>query len=157
MRNLRLLYLVILLGCGYDEGLEIHLIPDGYEGPVVVVFDDPKGKFLEQNEKGAFVYKIPPSGELRVKGPRPGPEIHALRFFYDKAGGPPQRIPSHGKNTDIQVFAEWFGNYTNVQEGKAAVYYTSYIVGIPNKRDDWISLRRQAIDKAIGRPPLGGM
>ena len=51
--------LLSAFGCG-ASGSMTHLIPEGYVGPVVIVFDDPKGKAPKRDENGGVVYEIPP-------------------------------------------------------------------------------------------------
>jgi hypothetical protein len=67
---------------------EIHLIPAGYEGPVVVVFGDSTGA-AERREGGARVYEIPASGVLRTRFPA-NDGVHGAdtrRYFYVDASG----------------------------------------------------------------------
>jgi hypothetical protein len=47
---------------------ELHLIPDGFEGPVLIVFNDPNGTQPEYEGKSRL-YEIPPSGVLRTQFP----------------------------------------------------------------------------------------
>lgn len=43
---------------------EVHLIPAGFEGPVIIIFNDPNGAAMRR-EGRARRYDIPPSGILR--------------------------------------------------------------------------------------------
>jgi hypothetical protein len=45
---------------------EIHLIPKGYEGPVIIVFNQKTGKPVKY-ENGSRVYEIPASGVLKTQ------------------------------------------------------------------------------------------
>jgi uncharacterized protein DUF6843 len=69
---------------------EIHLIPAGYEGPVLIIFDDPAG-VRERRERATRVYEIPSNGVLRTRfGPNPGwsrPDY----YYVDPTG---RRTPS---------------------------------------------------------------
>lgn len=43
------------------------LIPMGYMGGVIVLFNQPDGIEAEKNEEGIILYRIPPDGFLKVK------------------------------------------------------------------------------------------
>lgn len=45
---------------------EMHLIPKGYQGYVIIIFEDPNGQ-AEKYEDGFRVYEIPTNGILRTK------------------------------------------------------------------------------------------
>lgn len=45
---------------------EIHILPEGFQGYVIIVFNDPNGR-EEKYEDGFRVYEIPPNGILRTK------------------------------------------------------------------------------------------
>lgn len=143
-----------IFGCS-SKGLEVHLIPDNYVGPVVVVFNDPNGQPLKLNEEGDMIFEIPKNGVLRVNVPRPKPEVHEVACFYVQSDGKRKELPKHGESNLIQAFAFETGTYTNFQVSEKTLGYTSYVVGLREERDDWVRLRNQATDKAIGRKRLG--
>lgn len=67
----------------------IHLIPAGYEGPVLIIYGEPGGA-RERREGKARVYEIPADGVLRTQfGPNPG--WAAPDYFHVDARG--QRTP----------------------------------------------------------------
>ena len=70
--------LLSAFGCG-ASGSMTHLIPEGYVGPVVIVFDDPKGKAPKRDENGGVVYEIPPDGVLRLNTPAPEAGFYDIR------------------------------------------------------------------------------
>jgi hypothetical protein len=53
---------------------ETHLLPEGYQGPVVIVFGDPDGQELKRDSKGAYVFQIPATGYLRFRDDPPSPK-----------------------------------------------------------------------------------
>lgn len=64
---------------------EVHLVPAGYEGPVVIIFDDSSGA-PERREGRARVYEIPPGGVLRTRlAPNPG--WSAPDYYHVDAAG----------------------------------------------------------------------
>ncbi|HZM00319.1 MAG TPA: hypothetical protein VFD43_08715 [Planctomycetota bacterium] len=84
----------LLAGCrGKQAEPEIHLIPAGYQGQVVILHDVPDGE-PARYEDGARVYPIPPDGVLRSSTPVPdgwwGPD--EVRYFYVAEDGTRTRI-----------------------------------------------------------------
>jgi len=87
-RTTSLLILIIasigVLSCNYESAEpEIHLIPEGYMGPVLIIFDDSNADFLPY-EGDARVYKIPEDGVLRTKSSQNEGTVAAekIQFFY---------------------------------------------------------------------------
>lgn len=79
----------VLLGCGFrvlnGPKEAVYLIPKGYVGSVVILFDQADG-VTPEIENGFKVYKIPDDGVLRVRAAAVY-SIDELRVFYvDKAG-----------------------------------------------------------------------
>jgi hypothetical protein len=64
---------------------EIHLVPAGYEGPVVIIHGDSAGA-PERRERRARVYEIPPSGVLRTRFAQ-NLGWGAPDFYYVDGGG----------------------------------------------------------------------
>lgn len=68
---------------------EIHLIPKGYEGPVIIVFDQQNG-VPEKYENGSRVYEIPNDGVLRTQF-KPQEEgyipMEKLKYYYYDSNG----------------------------------------------------------------------
>jgi hypothetical protein len=79
-----LTFLLFLTSCFSQAEPEIHLIPKGYRGPVIIIFDQKNGS-PEKYEDGSRVYKVPADGILKTqfipqtKGSiRPG----KLKYYY---------------------------------------------------------------------------
>jgi hypothetical protein len=86
---------------------EIHLIPDGYVGPVVIAFDRDDGT-PKKYEDRTRVYEIPADGILKTKFPRNDGTHHSWKFYYVKADGTKhdlpyfldlREVPIEGRNT----------------------------------------------------------
>lgn len=81
---------------------ETHLIPDGYRGPVVIVYDMPNGDSVEY-ENGRRILRIPPNGLLYTKFKRvegfydPG----SLVYYYVHADGSRTTLPHVAQKQDI--------------------------------------------------------
>ena len=71
---------------------EVHLIPDGYVGPVVIAFDRDDGT-PEKYENRTRIYEIPPSGILKTKFSRNDGAHHVWEFYYVKADGTKRDLP----------------------------------------------------------------
>ena len=70
----------------------IYLLPQGYEGVVLIFFDEPDGVELE-TEGSQYVYKILADGVLRVKNHGQGGLIvTGLRYFYVNENGERQPL-----------------------------------------------------------------
>jgi hypothetical protein len=69
---------------------EIYLIPDGYEGPVLVVYDQPNGQPPEY-EGSARLYEVPDTGLLLTRFP-PNQSRYRPEFWY---------VDEDGKRTPI--------------------------------------------------------
>lgn len=63
----------------------IYLIPKGYTGEVVILFDQPDG-IVPEVEDGLFVYKIPEDGMLKVKAKRYKGIVNVSYFYVDGDG-----------------------------------------------------------------------
>lgn len=100
--------------CGPTADGEIHLLPEAYVGPVVIVYDQADGAPPERNADGWRVYRIPADGILYTQfgtnyGTYPGPP----KYYRDRKGErvevdwlPRQEVASgaHAQRTDIVSF-----------------------------------------------------
>src|SRR5882672_11596236 len=71
---------------------EIHLIPDGYVGPVVIAFDREDGE-PKKYENKTRIYGIPPNGVLKTRFPKNDGTNHVWKFYYIKADGAKRELP----------------------------------------------------------------
>jgi hypothetical protein len=73
---------------------EVHLIPYGYRGPVVIFVDEPNGQ-PPRYENGAIVYDIPTSGVLATQAKLP--EWVSSKYYY---------ITSDGQRIELKVIRQ---------------------------------------------------
>ena len=144
--------LLSIFGCRVS-GSVTHLIPDGYVGPVVIVFNDPEGEAPNRGEDGGVVYEIPPGGVLRLSTPALEAGLYDITYFYVRPDGTRQEIPHRGDESEFQVFAEVDGATGKQDDGKPT-RWVAYVLGVPNERDDWAQVRGEATSRAIGIPGL---
>jgi hypothetical protein len=147
--------LLSILGCRVSGSIT-HLIPDGYVGPVVIVFDDPKGEAPKRDENGGVIYEIPPDGVLRLSTPAPEVGFYNISYFYVRPDGARREIPKRVDKAVLQVFAVVDGATNGEREKRPPARWTwsAYIVGVPSNRDDWVQVRGEATSRAIGIPGL---
>jgi hypothetical protein len=140
-----------LVGLGCASGSEVHLIPAGYTGPVVIVYEEGKGGSSPSQDGSSFVYEIPPDGVLRVDKPIPKGRIN-MKFYYVLADMERTELPFQADGRSIQAFGTVVGS--TGAPGRE-IQWKAYVVGVPGERDDWLRLRNSAIDLALGResPP----
>jgi hypothetical protein len=107
---------------------EIHLIPAGYEGPVVIIYGDSAGAPMRR-EGRARVYEIPADGVLRTRFPA-NPGWERPDYFYVDAEGRrtaiTRGVPCNDSLVGDPVQACLMPN-TYVM-GRAAPEYESYVV-----------------------------
>lgn len=147
--------LLSLFGCSVSGSIT-HLIPDGYVGPVVIVFDDPSGEPPKHAEDGGVVYEIPPDGVLRLSTPAPEAGLYDVEYFYVQPDGTRRRLPQSTDSSVLQVFAVVDGATAGEKEESPPDRWTwrAYIVGVRNEREDWVQVRGEATGRAIGIPNL---
>lgn len=143
---------LLVLGCS-PSGSMTHLIPDGYVGPVVIVFEDPSGEPPVHDEGRGVVYKISADGVLRLSTPAPEAGLYLISYFYVGDDGSRKEIPRSGETSELQVFAKVDGATSEQDDGKP-IRWAAYVVGVPKERDDWAQVRGEATSRAIGIPGL---
>lgn len=85
-------YLAVMLGVMLDRAEpEIHLLPLGFTGPVVIVHGDSAGVPVEY-EEGARVYRIPDTGVLRTQFAANAGWRAPPRLFYANPDGTRARV-----------------------------------------------------------------
>ncbi len=120
---------------------QTHRLPQGYVGPVVILFGDPEGG-EPQRERLQTLYEIPPNGVLRLRTPAPAPGWYLNKYLYVVRGRAPQEIPEEGDDDELQVFRGLSGS-----DGEGLLW-KAYIVGTPRERNDWFEIQEQAIWEA---------
>lgn len=140
---------ILATGCWRSSGSEIHLLPYGYVGPVIIMYGVPDGITLPTHKDGAVIYEIPSDGVLRVSNAAPEAGIYIKSHFYVRPDGSKQEIPFNVDEEMLQVFAEMVGV---VYPDNEELRYAGYVVAIPTDRDDWFQLRSNAAKEATGMP-----
>jgi hypothetical protein len=127
----------------------MYLIPNGYTGTVIIVYDQPDG-VVPEVEGGYYLYKIPPSGVLKVKTP-PYLGIVDVKYFYvDQAGeraevkyititgdNDPQGLPQYRygnlSQDDVEngIFVMNPSGYGEFRVNGKPVQFTRIIIGKP--------------------------
>jgi len=143
--GLLLLSIVALISCSMGKG-EIHLIPNHYEGAVLIVFNVPDGT-PEKYEDGKRVYEIPENGILKTQFTFSSDWIVSsnLEYYYDLGNGKRQRIsypdrPESLPPKQIQVFSKSASDNPLSPENPEIVY----VVG---KYENAESLVKQKYEK----------
>ena len=149
---------IVVFGC--ESKSLTYLVPDGYEGAVIVAYGDPSAEPAIRDENGGEIYTVPPTGVLRLSTPQP-PGVHHLRYFYVGRDGQRTAIPSRVDEDTRQVLAfvtavrgehfEDVGRGMKRKEFEGAVRgWTAFVIGVPSEREDWVEFREQATFLAIG-------
>lgn len=99
MRNQkRFIVLLLLLLLNFScvsfakPGEIIYLIPEGFTGGVIIVFNQPDGITPETDKDGAITYKIPKDGLIKVKEPL-SKNAYQLKYYF---------VDGQGKRTSIE-------------------------------------------------------
>jgi hypothetical protein len=132
----------MLSGC-FGQGAFVYLIPDGFEGPVVVVWGVPDG--TDAATGSDLVLQIPSDGVLRVAA-EPGGAGHRLTFIYVNEQGERAFIPSGRGLEGVHVFGYISGSMTRGVDGREW-RYEAFMVG--EEREGWGTARLEAVDRAL--------
>lgn len=77
---------LIFIGCSERAEPEVHLIPEGFTGPVVIIFGDSSAAPVRY-EGESRVYDIPESGVLRTSSDvNEGVRLESEYFYVDEDG-----------------------------------------------------------------------
>jgi hypothetical protein len=125
---------------------EVHLIPKGYKGPVIIIFDDKQGR-PEKYENGKRVYEIPMDGVLKTqfKKQQGFIEPNDLKYYYY------DNVERH----EIRYLQSTNGTTDSLSPyifGKEIAHSTvRYLVGQLNEGDAYYKALRKNIDELF--PP----
>lgn len=142
---------------GNEADREVHLLPHGYSGPVLILVGRPDGT-ERRDLNGARLYEIPGNGVLLTKFPaNSGNFFESTRqFFYVRPDGSRERLPfvplqwteNYQKSmTPMQlrvpsVYGFSFGTVARADGTGLNEYYT-YVVGALADSKRLISLRER--------------
>ncbi len=148
-----LLFGGVLPACRMNRGAEVHIIPEGFVGPVVIVYGVPGGEEGNRDDDGTTVYRIPPNGKLFVK--RPPPESGWYRMTYvvaarDGTHELPHEFPTPTDPNRFQVVGREAGAVMRI-DGRdvGEITYRAYFVGIPAQHSAWGQARQRLVDEAV--------
>ena len=142
--------LIVFWICGCQPQQEVHLIPAGYTGPVVIAFGDPKGEKAAVDDEGVAQYRIEADGVLRLSSAAPPSGLYLKHYFYVDADGTRDQIPDEGREDSIQIFAPVVGATAKIDgRPETPLRWASYIVGAPSERRDWVQLRSKATESVL--------
>jgi hypothetical protein len=71
-----------------------------------------------------------------------------MRFYYEEVGGIRREIPSGALRGDIRVFGYISGIYRE-GESRDETRYEAFLIGNPETIEEWGTIRREAIDRAL--------
>ena len=64
----------------------IYLIPEGFTGGVIIIYNQPDGITPETTDDGTIVYRIPNDGVVKVKSPLDEGRYRFRYYFVDEKG-----------------------------------------------------------------------
>jgi hypothetical protein len=137
--------MLIVSSCFKQAEPEMHLIPKGYKGPVIIVFGDREGKPVKY-EDGKRVYEISSDGVLRTQFKKQqgsiAPGELKYYYYYGKGREEIDYLQSiQGVNDSaIYVFSKELSNST-----------VRYLVGKLSEGDSYYNALRKRIDELF--PP----
>jgi hypothetical protein len=134
LTTVTLLGALLTLGCSRPE---VHLIPAGYQGDVVILPGYPSGA-PPKRDGISIVFEIPPSGIL-ITQDQPSSAWHVARYFYINEDGRKQRLEdvpgtvpdtaaNRSDNSPITALHTGIGHARGV-DLPCTVYSVSYYVG----------------------------
>lgn len=151
-----------------DEYLNrVFLIPDGFSGVVVVVYEEAGGIVPVRDGDGRDVLRVPSDGVLRLRRKAPAVVGGKDIYFLVRADGTRARLLA-GRNQSPRMY-QAFGNTlggttlqpvtTTLQDGSKAWVQGPesppgktceiFMVGVPESRNDWTEIRDTACDSAV--------
>lgn len=139
--------LFCIVSCINRAEPEMHVLPKGFQGYVIIVFNDPNGQD-EKYEDGFRVYEIPSNGILRTKFESQDGWIAngKLKYYYN-SNGVKEEI------NYINLEKEAKDSSTNYVHGKElSKGCVRYIVSPLNKGDTYFEEMNKKLDELF--PPI---
>lgn len=156
----RLTLLLVLLGsptscagqgCSGSGFGETYILPPGFSGPVVIVFEQSDGELLEPADDCDLRFRVPADGVLRVANPSPESGIYWRRFMVGKPDeGWVDNIGEDLASTEHQVFGFIIGG-SDTRDGlrTGGISWVAFLVGIPAEIASPHRVLHEAIDRAV--------
>ena len=129
---------------------EVHLIPVGLEGPVLIIFSDPNG-VPEKREGRARRYDIPESGVFRTQLPRNEGWGRPDYEYVDGAGRRTPIVPGTQCDTTLadDPVQACLGVIRLNGNGAPSPDYTTYVVGHHANRNQMCDRLDQLADSVL--------
>lgn len=89
LRKIFILLLILLsFSCvSYSKPTEIiYLIPEGFTGGVIILYNQPDGITPEKTDDGKIIFHVPKDGLIKVKEPLERTAYRLTYFFVDEKG-----------------------------------------------------------------------
>ncbi len=128
---------------------ENHLIPQGYVGPVVILYGAVPGRDGAAIDHDPAPLVIGEDGVLRIGGAGPREGLVTRKFYYVDSALNRTEIDSSGTMDQLQAFGEQVGNIPEMD-----IRWVSYFVGVPREFSNLEESRRKAVEAAIGKNGL---
>jgi len=139
-----------LSACGSFKGSEVHLIPEGYRGPVVILYESSAVESELPRERDSTIYKIGNDGVVSVATQARSPGFYDVKYFYVAPDGTRSELPYETDTEKLQVFGAVDGMTRAGDDSPSrSVRWAAYIVAVPSERDDWVQLREHAVERAV--------
>lgn len=148
INKLTLLFFILYLSsCIKNAEPELHIINEGYQGYVIIIFNDPNGQEIKYKDEFR-VYEIPPDGVLRTKFKSQTGWIQngKLKYSYDPNGERKFIAYNTELNTDKIDTSIICVHNKEISEG-----LIRYIVSPMSKTDYYYKSMRDKIDELF--PP----
>lgn len=151
-----LVVLFLYTSCSRQGEDSIRLIPEGFEGPVMIIYNQSDGASIEY-EGDKRLYRIPSDGVLRTQfKPNYGHQIH--EFYY---------INREGKRTPIPFVDPWSWSKLDASEGVLICFaeevgmggdkqgkeirFRIFLVGPANKADSLFKLKEKFVLRVLNK------
>jgi hypothetical protein len=135
--------------CWVHSDSEVHILPVGFSGPVVIIYGDATAPEATRDEQGTTVYRIPDSGVLRVSNPPRPAGSYDVRYFYEDPDGTRTEIASSSEAQGARVFGAVDGV---TGSGPDENRWQAYVVGDPDSLPEWGWQRAAHVSEALGQP-----
>lgn len=159
-RNLKVFIaglIIFLGGCRIKSEPELFLIPDNYEGVVIVLFNQSNGeeeKYIDNRR----LYDIPKNGILATKFPKTTHGKLDQKFYYkDNNGNKKTEIQPYSSGTTDErrnyIMNGVYGNFTNnldsANPNKYPINYKMFTIGKIKDKDSLQALSDSFLQKFI--------
>ncbi len=148
--------LFFLTACSEKGEDEIRILPLGFRGPVIIIFDEQDGLPCEYDKSGKRVYRVPVNGILKTKCKKN--PTHFVENVYEDSSGTRIKVPYLDNNKGSfkdSIYVLWeasSGVHTKI-ENKEIIYKSleshSFIVGSVDELDSLKILQQKLFQKYV--------